>query len=295
MEPFAGIENFVQVVEAGSFTAAAKSLQTAKSTVSESVRALEDRLGVRLLDRTTRRVRTTEVGQTFYIRCRRLIDEADAARTEVQATQNAPTGKLRIAAPEGFTHRYVVPALTRFLAAHPGVAIELVESAGPVRLIEESIDLAIRIAETMEPTMVVRRIGTSQVVIVGAPAYLAAAGAPTCPADLVHHQCMGFSPLAWRDRWRLGADTVTVKPRLLANSSTSLRTAALAGLGLVALPDWSVADALAAGRLERVLAEFETPKAGIYALYPTNRLITPAVRAFVDHLTSDLRSRGVAL
>lgn len=294
MEPFAGLEAFVRVVEAGSFTGAAQALQTAKSTVSDTIRGLEERLGVRLLDRTTRRVRTTEAGQAFYLRCRRLIEEAEAARAEAKARQEAPMGRLRIAAPEGFGELYIVPSLTRFLAAFPGVTVDLVESAVSAPLIEGDMDLAIRIAETVAPSMVVRRIGASQVLIVAAPSYLASNGVPKVPADLIHHHCLGFSPLPWRDTWRLGEEKVIVRPRLLSNASASLRAAAMAGIGLVALPDWCVAEALTAGRLERVLTCFETPKAEIYAVYPTNRLISPSVRAFVDHLASDLRARGVA-
>lgn len=198
-----------------------------------------------------------------------------------------------MAAPEDFAERYIVRSLPRFLAAHPGIDVELVEAAAPAELIAESIDLAIRIAETVAPTMVVRRIGASRAVIVAAPSYLAAANVPVVPAGLVYHQCIGFSPLAWRETWRLGVETVTVKPRLLSNSSISLRNTAIAGLGLVALPDWCLTDALAAGQLERVLAEFETPQAGIYALYPTNFLLTPGVGAFVDHIAGNLRARGV--
>lgn len=294
MEPFTGMVVFVRVVETGSFTAAANALQTAKSTVSETVRGLEERLGVRLLDRTTRRVRATEAGQAFYLRCRRLIEEAGAARAEAQAMQESLVAHLRIAVPEGFAERYIAPSLSRFFAANPGIDVELVEAAQSAKIVEESIDLAIRIAEALAPSIVVRRIGTSQVIVVASPAYLARAGTPNVPDDLVHHQCLGFAPLAWRDTWRLGSKTVTVRPRLLSNDSASLRTAAISGLGCVALPDWSVADALAAGQLEQVLADFATPKAGIYALYPTNRLVTPSVRAFVDHLAGDLRARGVS-
>jgi DNA-binding transcriptional LysR family regulator len=294
MDSFAGMEAFARVVETGSFTAAAARLQTAKSSVSDLVRGLEERLGVRLLERTTRRVRPTEAGQLFYARCRRILDEAGVARAEARTFQSAPTGRLRVAVPESFAERYIVPSLAEFLAKFPSVAIDLVSAAHHVRLVEDEFDLAIRIVEMPAPGLVVRRIGTSRIFIVAAPSYLAAHGMPRVPQDLTHHQCVGIAtPLPWHGAWRVGQDAVAVRHALLVNSTESLRAAAIAGLGFALLPDWLAADALAAGQLMRVLADFETPSSGIYAVYPTNRLLTPLIRLFVQHVISGLRSRGV--
>jgi len=294
MSAFAGIEAFVRVVEAGSFTTAAQRLQTAKSSVSEAVRGLEERLGVRLLDRSTRRVQPTEAGRAFYARCRRLLDEAAAARLEAQSLHEAPAGRLRVAVPECFAARHLVPGLASFLAAHPAVEIELSEAANFVRLVEDGFDLAIRVTETPASGLVVRRLATSRVIIVASPAYLAQHGEPVTPSDVVGHRCVGFAPLAWRDTWRLGAEKVSVRPILLTDNAETLRAAALAGVGLAALPDWSVTDALAAGLLQRVLPDITMPESGIFAVYPTNRLMTPKVRAFVDYVVAGLRARGVA-
>jgi DNA-binding transcriptional LysR family regulator len=293
MHELAGIEAFVAVVERGSFTAAARTLQTAKSSVSETVRALEERMGARLLARTTRSVAPTDAGRAFYATCRRLLDELAAARSEAQARHRSPAGTLRVAAPDGFAPRFIVPGLPAFRATHPGIGIELLEGAGAARLVDERLDLAIRIVARPDPSLVVRRIATSRVVVVGAPSYLAAAGTPSKPRDIVRHHLIGFSPLEWRDTWRLGREAVKVTPRLLTNSGESLRAAALAGLGLAAVPEWLVADAIVAGRLATVLDAHPAATAGIYALYPTNRLLTPRVRAFVGHLARDLRLRGL--
>jgi DNA-binding transcriptional LysR family regulator len=294
MAAFAGIEAFARVVETGSVTAAAERLQTAKSSVSEAVRALEERLGVRLLDRGGRKVRPTEAGLAFYARCRRMLEEEEAARREAQAQQQAPAGRLRVAAPECFAARHLVPGLTAFLATHPAVELELVESAAAVQLVEEGFDLAIRVAEAPALGLVVRRLATSQVLIVASPGYLAARGVPEVPGDVRHHRCAAFAPLAWRDTWRLGAEAVAVRPVFLTDNGETLRAAALAGVGLASLPDWAVADALAAGTLVRVLADHPAPRTGIFAVYATNRLMTPAVRAFVDHMVAGLRARGLA-
>lgn len=293
MDSFAGMEAFAAVVERGSFTAAAAALQTAKSSVSETVRALEERMGVRLLERTTRKVRPTEAGTAFYRQCRRLLDGAAAARVEAQATQRAPAGRLRVASPDAFAQRYIVPGLPAFFAAFPTIEIELVEGSAALKLVEEGIDLAIRIVERPEPSLVVRRIATSRVIVVAAPAYLAQHGTPARPRDIVGHRLVGFAPLAWRDNWRLGKESVEVAPHLLTNNGESLRAAALAGLGLVPVPEWLVADALVAGQLTRVLEAYEAPPGGIYAVYPSNRLLAPKIRVFVDHLVRDLRARGL--
>lgn len=293
MHDLAGIEAFVAVVERGSFTAAAKALQTAKSSVSEAVRALEDRMGARLLGRTTRSVAPTEAGAAFYRTCRRLLDELATARAEAQTRHKSPTGTLRVAAPDGFAPRFIVPGLPSFRAAHPAIDIDLIEGASAARLIDERIDLAIRIVAKPEPSLVVRRIATSRIVIVAAPSYLAAAGTPTEPRDVSRHQLIGFSPLDWRESWRLGKETVKVTPKLLTNATESLRAAALAGLGLAAVPEWLVADAIVAGQLATVLDGHPAPAGGIYAVYPTNRLLTPRIRTFVDHLARDLRARGL--
>ena len=189
---------------------------------------------------------------------------------------------------------FIVRSNPAFLAAHPAVEVELVEGVAPVRLVEDGFDLAVRVAEAPEPGLVVRRLATSRGVVVASPGYLAASGVPTRPEEVARHRCVGFAPLAWRDTWRVGGQEVAVRPALLTNSTESLRAAALAGVGLVALPDWAVADALVAGRLARVLAGFETPTSGVFAVYPTNRLLTPTVRLFVDQVARDLRARGLA-
>lgn len=293
MDSFAGVEAFAAVVERGSFTAAAAALQTAKSSVSETVRALEERLGVRLLERTTRRARPTDAGAVYYRHCRRLLDEAAHARSEARAMHKQPAGRLRIGAPDAFAERYIVPGLAAFLAQYPAIEIELVEAAGAVDLVDQGLDLAIRIVEKPEPRLVVRRIATSRIVIVASPGYLTAAGTPLKPRDVLHHRLIGFTPLPWRDTWRIGKETIAVQPRLLTNSTEAVRSSALAGLGLAVAPEWLVADALVAGQLTRVLADQEMPAGGIYAVYPTNRLLASRVRLFVDHVARDLRARGL--
>jgi DNA-binding transcriptional LysR family regulator len=238
-------------------------------------------------------VHPTEAGRLLYARCQRLLDEAAAARSEARAVRSAPSGNIRVAVPDSFGERLIVPGLGRFLAKFPAIRVELAFGARHARLVEEEFDLAIRIAETPEPPLVVRRIGVSRVVIVAAPNYLAVHGAPERPEDIVRHQCIGpVPPLPWHGDWRIGAG-VAIRPSVLVNSGEGLRAAAIAGLGLAPAPDWLAADAIASGQLARVLADFKTPAAGIYAVYPTNRLLTPVIREFVDYVVVELRARGV--
>lgn len=292
MSAFLGIEAFVRVVETGSVTAAAERMQTAKSSVSDQVRALEERMGVRLLDRGPRSVRPTEAGMAFYRRCVRMLEEAEAGRLEAVAMRDAPTGRLRVAAPEGFSARFIMPSLTGFFAAHPAVEVEVVEDTRFVKLTEESFDLAIRVTGAPTQGQVVRRLATQRVILVASPGYLVQHAAPQKPADLPRHRCIGFGPLVWRDTWTVGGETVTVRPALISHDTETLRWAALAGIGIAPVPDWLVADALATGALVRVLDGFAAPEWGIFAVYPTNRMLTPAVRVFVDHLAAGLRARG---
>lgn len=295
MERLNGIEAFARVVETGSFTAAAARLQTAKSSVSDMVRGLEQRLGVRLLERTTRHVRPTEAGKLYYARVRQLLAGVDTAANEARSFQSAPAGHLRVAVPESFAERFILPGLAGFLSTFPAAAVSLTSGARQVRMVEEDFDLAIRMMAEPSPSTIARRIGGQRIIVVAAPGYLSVHGTPEVPADLARHQCVGMAqPLPWHDGWRLGAETIAINPRLSINTGEGLRAAAIAGVGIVAVADWLVADALASGQLVRVLDGWETRATGIFAVYPTNRMLTPLVRVFVDHLVRDLRARGVA-
>jgi DNA-binding transcriptional LysR family regulator len=292
MPLFDDFEIFARVAELGNFSRAAEALNLSRSRVSEAVRALETRVGARLFERTTRQVAPTEAGRAFYARVRRAIDEAQAGYDELAARVDEPAGRLRIGAVDDFADRYLVPPLASFLVAYPRLSIELQEDVRQADLVAAGLDLAIRIAVDPDPGLIVRRLGDSRVIVVAAPTYLAAAGAPGHPNDVVRHRLVGFAPVFWGREWRFrgpeGAMTVPVAPALLTHATASLRQAALEGFGLAALPDWAVARELAEGRLVRVLADWATPEAGIYAVYPSNRLIAVRVRACVDHLARHL-------
>jgi DNA-binding transcriptional LysR family regulator len=292
MSLFEGIEIFVQVVDSGSFTAAAETLGMAKSSVSETVRRLEERLNVRLLDRTTRRLAPTEAGRTYYDHARRAMDQARIARSSARALALEPAGRLRVAVPENF-ERLIMPALPAIFAALPGIEIEFVGGTEYIDLIEQEIDVAIRVAQQPSENLIVRRLGVSRVAILASPDYLERFGEPTTPHEVAAHRCIGFSPLFWGREWRFigpeGAVTVPIRPVVLSNSSNALREAALNGLGLTTLPTWVVDEELASGRLVQVLKDWATPESGVYAVYPSNRMIAPKVRRFVEAVAIRMR------
>jgi DNA-binding transcriptional LysR family regulator len=294
MDLFDDLEIFVAVAERGSFSKAAEVLRLSRSRVSDSMRNLEMRLGARLFERTTRHVTATEAGRLFYVRARRAVEEARLGRDEIDAMVSEPTGPVRIGVPDAFSEIYLVPALAGFLAAYPKVTVELVASYKFVDLVEERLDLAIRIAQEPAPHLVVRKLGESRVIFCGSTGYLAKRGRPEGPWDVADHAIIGFSPLflgrEWRFRGPDGSVTVPIKPVIQCDSTMALRSAALANMGLAAMPDWLVRAEIANGDLMEVLQEWTLPPWGIYAVYPSNRLIPTRVRAVVEHIAAYLKT-----
>ena len=288
MDPLDGIAAFAHVVDSGSFSAAAHRLKISKSAVSAHVQRLEERLGTRLLNRTTRRLSVTEAGAAYYRHCARILAEAEAAEQAATALQREPRGTLRIAAPDSFGWMHVAPAIPSFLKRYPELAVDIALSAKHVSLVDEGLDLAIRIGVLEHPPLIVRKLAPSRLVLCAAPAYLEAHGTPRAPDELARHNCLCTARLPWGDEWRLagrrGEVRVAVGGSFRSNSAEMLRAAALDGIGIAVLPTWAVGEPLRAGALRRVLAAWELPASTIYAVYPGNRLMSMKVRAFVDHL-----------
>ncbi|MEQ1566498.1 MAG: LysR family transcriptional regulator [Myxococcota bacterium] len=271
---------FVKVIELGGFTAAARELGVPKSTVSRQVARLEDRLGVRLLHRTTRALRATEAGQAYFERCTRILSDVDDAESVVTQSHLRVRGTLRITGPLTFGQLYLGDVVAAFLVEHPEVRVELSLADRRADLIDEGYDLAIRVGQLDDSSLVARRLGPSTMVIVGSPAYLTRRGTPQVPADLRGHDCLNYeySP----PTWRIGDVTVPVSGRLVSNNGDMLRAAAVAGLGLIYSPRFIVSQQLREGSLVRVLQDHIPTTGGIWALYPANRHLSAKVRAFVD-------------
>lgn len=287
---------FARVVQASSFTAAAAKLGVSKSVVSARVAGLEERLGVRLLHRTTRKLRLTPDGQALIEQCAPLLAAADRAADAVAATGDSPRGLLRINAPVVFAQDYLVEPVAAFLARFPEVRIEITPNDRVVDLVDEGVDLALRVSSGLaEGGLTARKLASDRTVLVASPDYLARRGTPASVDELGEHDCLVYSLRKATDEWRFreGKSIVTasVEGRFSAASGALLRSAVLSGMGLAVLPTLMVSKDLAEGRLRPVLeSSFAGVSLALYALYPQVRRAPHKVRAFVDLLVSYFRT-----
>jgi DNA-binding transcriptional LysR family regulator len=288
MHDLSGMAVFARVVEARSFSAAARALGLSKSAVSKEIARLEDHLGVRLLNRTTRRLALTEAGALFYERSARVVREAAEAERAVQDLGTEPRGLLRINAPMSFGHLHLAPAVADFLGRQPAVRIEMTLEDRVIDVVGEGFDIVIRIADLPPSSLVARRIAINRRIVCAAPAYLAAHGTPELPQDLTRHNCLNYAYLASGDVWRFrgtaGPVAVRVSGSFSANNGDVLRHAAVAGLGVILMPTFLIGPELQSGALVPILNDYRESDTGIYALYPPTRHVSPKVRAFIDFL-----------
>lgn len=284
---------FVRVVETGSFSRAAEESGIGQPTVSKQVAALEKRLGVRLLERSTRRLRATEAGHEYYRGCRRLLDEVDDVESRVGAGVQAMAGRIRIACPMAFGRLYVAPVVIGFMAAYPLASVDLVMDDRYLDLVEQGADLSIRIANLeADSPLHARRLGDGPRVIVGAPAYLGRSGTPREPEDLATHAFAVYAnfqdPETLRLRRADESRELRIRASLRVNNAEVMLAAARAGIGLSVLPLWCAAEDLQRGTLQQVLAEWKPPSSGIWAVYASARHQPLRVRTFLDHLSQRL-------
>nr|WP_321240665.1 LysR family transcriptional regulator [uncultured Tolumonas sp.] len=283
-----GINEFVCVVETESFTAAAKRLEVSVAHISRQVNQLEDRLGAKLLYRTTRKLRLTEVGEVYYQHARKIRDDMQAAERAVMEMEGKPTGKLRITAPVYYGEYFLAPLLNDFLLQYPQLDLELKLTNETVDLVKEGYDLAIRLGTLDSSSLMCRKLARRTQYLCASPAYLATHGTPQTLADLANHRCLGGSLDHWRflengklRNWRVGS-------AWSCNSGLALKDAALKGLGIVQLPDYYVQAALAQGSLISLLESHRLPDDGVWVVYPQNRHLSPKVRLLVDFLVAQL-------
>jgi len=291
MDRLAAMEAFVRVAETGSFSEAARRLGVSKSLISRQIAALEGELGARLFNRTTRSLTLTEEGRGYQTQLTRILGDIEAANASVSHLQVTPRGRLRVNAPMSFGTLHLAPAVRDFLDRYPEVDLDLVLNDRFVDLIEEGFDLAVRIGRLADSSLVARKLAPMRLVVCASPAYLAAHGNPVRPADLKQHRCLAYSGNTRHDEWRFrtpdgGETAVAIEGRLRVNNGDVLRVAALQGLGLANLPSFIVGGDLQAGTLVSVLAEYAPPEAGIHAIYPQGRYLSPKVRALVDFLAA---------
>lgn len=297
MDKFAALQTFVAVVEHGAFSRAARDLGQAPSSLTRQVDALEGELGTPLLNRSTRKLSLTDAGEIYYEQATRILEELAEADRSIGDRVGPLRGVLRASLPVAFAQLHIAPLIPGFLRRHPGVELEISLSDAPVDLVEDRMDLAVRIGPVDAPSVIVRKIAENVRRLCASPDYLTAAGVPGSPEDLTRHACLGFLHET-RDRsWHFArGDTrssVTVSGPLRANNSMLLRAAALAGTGIALLPDWLTARDLASGDLQEVLADWTVaPRRGggaIHAIYLPNRRASRPVRSFVDYVAAGLR------
>lgn len=290
---------FVRVVEGRSFSAAARALKTTTSAVSKRVARLEERLGARLLERTTRSVMPTEAGAAFYARAARILADVDEAENEIASLGGRPRGTLRVSAPVIFGERHLAPVLPAFLERCPEVRLDLSLSDQFVNLLEERFDVALRVGPLVDSSLVRVRVGTTAGLIVASPAYLARAGGPGSPGDLSRHNCLRYSHVTaareWRFRGPRGAVSVPVVGNVDVNHGGAMRELVIAGVGVARLPHFLVADAIEAGLLVTLLDEFCLPPIGIHLVHLGGAAPLPKVKAFVSVVGASLRERLRAL
>lgn len=289
MNPLREIETFIEVAHRGSLSAAARALNLTPAMIGRRIDALESRLGVRLLTRTTRSLSLTAEGSMFLEDCQRIVEDLASAEANVRRGSMSASGQLRITAPAGFGRRHVVPAVASFLDRHPDVDVSLDLSDRVADLANESIDCAVRVGELTDSRLVRVRLAENRRVVVASPAYLKRRGTPQDPDELLDHDALllsdsGGGVRAWS--FMVGGELRSIKPRgrFDCNDGAVLHEWALAGRGLAWRSIWEVSDDLAAGRLRIVLQDFAAPPNGIYALFLERRHLPLRTRLFVEHL-----------
>jgi DNA-binding transcriptional LysR family regulator len=287
MDRLGAMETFVYVVETGSFSAAARRLNIGQPAVSKAIAHLEARLAVRLLLRSTRGLTPTEAGLAFFERSKRAIEEADEADNAARRAASGLTGNLRICAAVTFGRLHIVPHLGPFLDQNPGLNIDLMLDDRNVNLVEEGVDIALRMGALNDSGLTARKIAECRRVVLGTPDYFEKHGEPTCPADLSKHQAVIYT-LGGNANWQLrnGTDdqSVIISGRIRVNAAEGLRAAVLAHQGLTMASEWMFAPELANGAVREVMKDWTLPNQDLWAVFPTGRMASAKARAFVQYV-----------
>lgn len=291
LEDLASMALFAGVVQHRSFSAVARERGLAKSAVSKRISQLEERLGVRLLTRTTRKLALTEDGVRFYEHCAALLAAADAAEEAIAGASTEARGRIRVNAPVSFSHMFLIAALAAFLERYREIEVELTSTDAFVDVVEGGYDLVVRIAQLADSSLVAKRLATDRLVVVGAPAYLAQHGRPQSPAELIGHNCLHYALVPIAGEWRFRDAqrrpfVVPVRGNLACSDGTTLRRAALAGIGLAVGPLFMFERDVADGNVELLLEGARRAEIGIYAVFPSRKQLPARTKLLLDHLAS---------
>ena len=292
MDRLDAMQLFVRVAELGSFAGAAQQLGVARSVVTRQIAGLEAHLGVKLMARSTRRLTLTSAGTAYLEKCRVILNLVEAAEIGVAEERQTPRGNIRISLPLSFGLKRLAPLLLDFSQRYPEVALDMDYSDRRVNLIEEGIDLSIRVTRRLDAGDVARRIGTSRMLVLASPDYLSLHGQPAHPAELAHHVCLGYTNAGAATTWQFVVDgqleSFPIRSRINANNGDVLTEAAAQGLGIACQPDFIAGSFIAAGRVVEILVDYPGPELGIYAMLPSNRHIPHRVRVLMDFLAARL-------
>jgi len=285
---------FVRVAELSSFSAVAQQMGLARSAVTRQIAALEQHLGIKLMVRSTRRLMLTSAGAAYLEKCRVILNLVEAAETGVAEERQTPRGMIRISLPLTFGLMRVAPILLDFARRYPEVQLDMDYTDRRVNLIEEAIDLSVRITSRLGATEIARRIGSSQLQAVASPAYLAEHGTPRHPSELIHHECLSYTTTAEsKQTWSFDVDGMLtaypIRARIHSNNGEALNDAVERGLGIALQPDFIIERSLQSGKVLTILTEFPLPELGIYAMLPSNRQVPHRVRVLMEFLADQLR------
>ena len=289
-----GLQEFVAVVEQGGFTAAARQLKVSTSFVSRQVTRLEDRLDVRLLQRTTRKVHLTEMGQVYYERSREILDQFESLESEMADLQEKPKGLVRIAAAGEYAERYVAPLVAEFVAKYPEVSVDLESSMQMVDIVDEGFDIAIRMSALSDSSLIARKVEQRRIMVCASHDYLKEHGQPKTPEDLRTHNCLLFPDMPWRFKYPDRIQEVKVRGSWGSNNGRVLVAAARQGIGLVRFSEYYLEELINAGELEIILQEYEVDDAATWIIYPNRRHLPTRVRYLVEFLLEELPGKTKA-
>jgi DNA-binding transcriptional LysR family regulator len=294
MDKLDAMQTFVRVAEAGSFIAVANQLQVDRSVVTRQIAALEKHRGTKLITRSTRSLALTAAGSAYLEKCRVILNMVDAAESSLAEEKTVPRGRIRLGLPLSYGLQELMPALLQFAREQPFIELIMDLSDQRANLIEEGLDLTIRITAEPQPGDIVRRLGQCHLLTLAAPDYIAQHGEPRHPRELRHHECLIYASDSASTQWayREGEHSlqVPVRGRIVANNGSALTEAAACGMGITRQPDFIAAPYLAQGRIKAVLQDFEMPPLGIYAVLPSNRYIPHRVSVLIEHLARKLQS-----
>jgi DNA-binding transcriptional LysR family regulator len=288
MDRVTSLTTFVGVVEAGGFSAAGRKLNMSTTMVSNHVQALEGRLGVRLLNRTTRKVSLTEEGELYYREAARILSDIEQLEQSIASRRAAPRGLVRVNATFGFGHRYIAPAISRFVRKYPEVRVQLQLTDKPINLIDEGYDVGIRFGRLEDASLIARPIARNRYRLVAAPSYLKRHGMPQHPSELARHDCLVIRENdaygVWKFTHKSETETVRVSGTLASNNGEVVRNWALEGHGIMLRSEWDLADLLRRGRLVELLPEWRGPDADVHAVFPQRLHLSAKVRVLIDFL-----------